>query len=230
MGVAGGTDCARIDYIIFPPLGVVFPPILNVTPSILNVELPANTISEEFLEISNIGGEVLSYSITTTNNPEWLDIDPMTGNLLSNEIEEVTLTFDTTDLTSGQHNTALMIDDGIGGQIVVPITLVVTGTDSGNDLIPMQTELYGNYPNPFNPTTTINYGLSTDSRVALNIYNVKGQRVVTLVNEHQDAGYHQVQWSGLDQDNKNVTSGIYFYVIKVKETDYTSVKKMIILK
>ncbi|MDO9577418.1 MAG: C25 family cysteine peptidase, partial [Candidatus Cloacimonadales bacterium] len=228
--LSGGTDCARLDYILFPPLGVIFPPIMTVNPSNLNIELATNTISTETIEIGNIGGEVLTYTITFTNSPDWLTADPLTGDVLGGEVEEVTLTFDTTDLTAGQYNSALVILDGMGGHIIVPVTLVVTGTGTGNDLIPMQTELYGNYPNPFNPTTSISYGLNTDSRVVLNIFNMKGQKVVTLVNEIQDAGYHQIHWSGTDENDKQVTSGVYFYEMDVLETDYTSVKKMILLK
>jgi hypothetical protein len=228
--VTGGTDCARVDYIIFPPLGVIFPPIMTVNPNIVNAELAANTTSEEIIEIANIGGEILSYTITLTNSPDWLTVDPLSGEVTGGDLDEVTLTFDTTDMTSGQYNIALVIVDGIGNNVIVPVTLTVTATGSGNDLIPLSTELYGNYPNPFNPTTTIKYGLSTDSRVVLNIFNLKGQKVTELVDEIQEAGYHSVNWSGLDEQSKRITSGIYFAEIHVKETDYTSIKKMILLK
>jgi hypothetical protein len=86
-----------------------------------------------------------------------------------------------------------------------------------------------NYPNPFNPTTTISFSVSqTPSFVNLEIFNVKGQKVKTLVNEKLVTGIHQVVWNGDDESNKSVSSGIYFY--KLKSGKYTSIKKMILLK
>lgn len=103
-------------------------------------------------------------------------------------------------------------------------------SDAGNNLINAQSELIGNYPNPFNPTTTISYNLAQDSRVLISIYNLKGQKIKTLVNEPQIAGRHDVTWNGVDNENKSVSSGIYFYEMWMKDSDYTSIKKMILLK
>ncbi len=228
--VTGGTDNARIDYIVFPPLGIIFPPMININPTLINVEMMANDTWQEILEISNIGGEILNYSISNVNAADWLSFTPDNGNLATGETDEIILTFNSTGLTGGTYYSALMIDDGVEGQHLVPITLNITETNSGNNLIPLATELYGNHPNPFNPTTEISYGLNQDSKVVLNIYNIKGQKVRTLINEQQEAGYHKVHWNGLDEAEKQATSGVYFYEFYAEDTDYTSVKKMILLK
>lgn len=227
--VTGGTDCARIDYIVFPPLGIIFPPLINIDPNMISVQMDTNSYSEEIINVSNIGGEVLNYTISTTNSPSWLSFYPASGNLTGGQSDEITIMFDTTDMTAGSYNSALLIDDGMGEQHIVPISLNVSATGT-NSLIPAVTELLGNHPNPFNPTTEIRYGLNIDSQVFLHIYNIKGQRVKTLVNQQQKAGYHTVNWNGLDENEKQVTSGVYFYQLQVKETDYTSIKKMILLK
>ena len=102
-------------------------------------------------------------------------------------------------------------------------------TDTENELIPLATKLEGNYPNPFNPTTTINFSLAKDAKNAnLEIYNIKGQKVITLVDEKLDAGYYSVVWDGKDDKGKNVTSGIFLYMMKADK--YTSTRKMILLK
>jgi C-terminal processing protease CtpA/Prc len=80
-----------------------------------------------------------------------------------------------------------------------------------------------NYPNPFNPTTAIGYQLSALSDVELSIYNILGQKVVTLVDEKQKAGYHQVVWEA-----SAYSSGVYYYVLKAG--DFRDVKKMILLR
>ena len=87
-----------------------------------------------------------------------------------------------------------------------------------------------NYPNPFNPETTITFSLTTEltENTELVIYNPKGQKVKTLVNDRFDAGTHQVVWDGKDENGKSVTSGIYFY--KMNAGKFTSMKKMILLK
>jgi hypothetical protein len=105
-------------------------------------------------------------------------------------------------------------------------------TNSNEVLIPANTELIGIYPNPFNPETTISYSLNEDSRVSLFIYNIKGQKVRSLVNGQIQAGYHTVTWNGKNENGENVSSGIYFSIFDAtnKEKDYTSVKKIILLK
>ena len=85
-----------------------------------------------------------------------------------------------------------------------------------------------NYPNPFNPSTTINYSIPKAKDVTLEIYTLLGQKVVTLVDESQVAGKHTVQWNGHNRSGRQVSSGIYFY--KLVSGEYSSVKKMILLR
>ena len=85
-----------------------------------------------------------------------------------------------------------------------------------------------NYPNPFNPTTTIVFDLASESKVSIAVYNVKGQRVKQLMNEQLSVGQHSIIWSGLDSNNKSVSSGIYLY--KIKAGNQESVKRMLLLK
>ena len=101
-------------------------------------------------------------------------------------------------------------------------------TDIENMLKPEVTELTGNYPNPFNPTTIISFSTNEAGYVSINIYNMKGQLVKTLVNEHLEAAFHNAVWNGKDNSSKTVSSGIYFY--KMKSSSYTSTKKMILMK
>jgi PKD repeat protein len=94
--------------------------------------------------------------------------------------------------------------------------------------IPQTFSLAQNYPNPFNARTVIRYSLPQDSKVEITIYNILGRKVKTLVNEHQQAGYKTVIWDGTNQKDRTVASGVYFY--KIKAGDFTSSKKMLLLK
>jgi hypothetical protein len=93
-----------------------------------------------------------------------------------------------------------------------------------------QPEIYlTNYPNPFNPETTITFSVpQTSSFVTLSIYNIKGQKVKKLVNEVLPAGKHSVVWNGTDDNDSQVGSGIYFY--KLKAGDFEKSRKMLLLK
>ncbi|MBN2461837.1 MAG: T9SS type A sorting domain-containing protein [Candidatus Cloacimonetes bacterium] len=91
-----------------------------------------------------------------------------------------------------------------------------------------ESHLYQNYPNPFNPYTTISYLLAEVSSNTIKIYNIKGQIIKTFVNDVKSAGEHSVIWDGTDDNNKPVSSGIYFYKLKIN--DYEKTKKMILLK
>ena len=94
--------------------------------------------------------------------------------------------------------------------------------------LPTQTIVYTNYPNPFNPTTTISYDIASESNVRIDIYNIRGQKVKTLVDEHHIAGRYKADWHGNDDNNRNVASGVYFY--RMSTSDYSSTKRMLLLK
>ena len=88
--------------------------------------------------------------------------------------------------------------------------------------------LYENHPNPFNPTTTINYDLPEISNVNITIYDVTGREVVTLENEEQLAGHYEINWSGVDQSGNQVTTGVYF--TRLQAGQYSQTIKMLYLK
>jgi len=98
-------------------------------------------------------------------------------------------------------------------------------TDIEDDPIlkPQTFKLYHNYPNPFNPSTMINYQLPIISEVDLSVYNMLGQKIVTLVSERQNAGYHQVMW-----DASQYPSGVYFLILEAGNDRAT--QKMLLVK
>ena len=97
-----------------------------------------------------------------------------------------------------------------------------------NEVPTLVTKLAQNYPNPFNPTTTISFDLAKAGKVKLNIYNIKGQLVRSLVNEDLYAGNHKVIWNGTDGRNRRVASGIYCYRLETK--DFSKTNKMVLMK
>ncbi len=99
--------------------------------------------------------------------------------------------------------------------------------------IPSNYSLYQNYPNPFNPSTKIEFALPVQANVQLTIYNLLGQRVISLYDGQLQAGSHSFTWNADDVNGKKLSSGIYFYELKAKGsngTDFQNTKKMLLLK
>ncbi|UCF04894.1 MAG: VCBS repeat-containing protein [bacterium] len=88
--------------------------------------------------------------------------------------------------------------------------------------------LWRNYPNPFNPVTTIRYSVSKDCRVSLKIFNVRGQLIKTLVDDFRKKGEYTMKWSGTNNRGNNIASGVYFY--RLEAGHYTDTKKMVLLR
>ena len=105
---------------------------------------------------------------------------------------------------------------------------VLEFVDAGVVLPANGTALNNNVPNPFNPTTAISFSLENAGQVTLEIFNVKGEKVRTLVNEHFEATSHSVVWNGKDDLGKTSASGVYFY--KMRTGSFTSTKKMVLMK
>ena len=88
---------------------------------------------------------------------------------------------------------------------------------------PEKISLDSAYPNPFNPTTTISFGLPFDSEVSIQIYNLQGRVVETLASEYMQEGYHSVTWNA-----DNFSSGVYF--VRMATGDYVSTQKLLLVK
>ncbi len=106
-------------------------------------------------------------------------------------------------------------------------SVLITGIEEENE-IPKEFSLSQNYPDPFNPSTTIRYALSGDAHVSLKIYNMLGQLVATRVDELQAAGYRSVTWNGRSDSGAGVASGMYIY--RLMAGNFTAMKRMLLLK
>lgn len=108
----------------------------------------------------------------------------------------------------------------------------VTSVEEAGVKLPAKFSLVQNFPNPFNPTTTISFTIPKMSkpleRVRLEIFNISGQKVATLLNEEKPPGFYQVQWYGTDDTGNTVGSGVYIYSVIMG--DFKTSRKMIFLK
>ncbi len=121
-------------------------------------------------------------------------------------------------------NELKLVLTGMNGTLIFAGSLTPNG-DLEINPVPLSVN---NYPNPFNPETIISYNLSKKGDVQLDIFNLKGQKVKTLIDEVQDLGNHNIIWKGDNQDGKKVSSGVYLY--KLKADGKEIMKKMTLIK
>ena len=159
--------------------------------------------------------------------PEWLYLTPGSGICNPNSSVETTVSFDATELDTGDYYSTLRIfsNDPFHPQVNIPVHMLVsTLTGIENEFtLPTEFSLEQNFPNPFNPLTTIKYAIKELASVKLILYDILGREVEVLVNEEQDAGYYKVNFNA-----GRLASGIYFY--RLQAGDFVETKKMVLLK
>ncbi|MCK4695042.1 MAG: T9SS type A sorting domain-containing protein, partial [Candidatus Cloacimonetes bacterium] len=188
------------------------------------------------IRISSLDGVVVNTSdlFTIVDSPvNWLYANTMSGTIPAGESENITLSISSENLEVGIYEAYLRIETNLGQVLSLPVCLEVIS----NILAVDKYRLYQNYPNPFKPTSTIasrslftriRFDLKESAKVKLQIFNLRGQLIKTLLEEEMDAGEQEAWWDGTDKYNNPVSSGIYFY--KLKAGNYEKAKKMILLK
>jgi hypothetical protein len=158
--------------------------------------------------IDDDGNNTLTYSATLSNGnplPSWLSFNPATR------------TFSGTPSALGSISLKVIATDTANASATCMFTLNIidhTSIRQHNEQIINEYKLFQNYPNPFNPNTVISYSLVNNSQVSIKIYDILGKEIATLVNSIQNRGVYDIT---LDMNNLNLSSGIYFYSINVKE-------------
>ena len=140
--------------------------------------------------------------------------------------QAITYSDNVIDDPAGNYETAKTICDEINNNRVVPVGMIPLSTADiayKQGGIPVTYALSQNYPNPFNPQTEISFSLPAACQVTLDVYNIMGQRVATLVDGQLDAGEHTVTFDGRD-----AASGVYFY--RLSTSEFTDTQKMVLLK
>ncbi len=117
-------------------------------------------------------------------------------------------------------------DDATSAQLVVGNHLYAS--DRVSEVLPDNYALNQNFPNPFNPRTSIRFALPSAAHVKLEVYNILGQRVSVLLDEWREVGHHTVVWDGRDNNGRGVASGVYFY--RIEAEGFRDSKKMLLLK
>lgn len=190
------------------------------TPGYVRV-LHHNSIAGTSIDIDN-------FKVTKIEDGySWLKLNNYGGVVDVNSTENLNLEFSTRGVAAGEYETTLKLqtNDSKKTAIEIPVYLTVNttvGAESNTEL-PKQVELKQNVPNPFNPATNINFTLTENTDVKLEVYTVQGQKVATLVNERMQMGTHDVRF-----DAANLASGVYLYRLITPNQVIT--KSMVLIK
>jgi len=225
--VSSGSDCAWIDDIVFPTTGGTAgaPSFAIDTTSLSFGTVLVGETALLPVVITNNGTAGMIVSLTTTA-PFFVPVP----NHVVPAGESVTVNIGFAPTANGTANGTVTIisDDSVNAVTYLNMTGTGNAVDNDDNVNPVVTELLGNYPNPFNPTTTIDFNLKERGPVRIDVYNILGQRVTTLLNGELPSGSHRVVWNGQDSSSRGVASGVYFF--KMQAGKYTSTKKMIMMK
>ena len=170
------------------------------------------------------GGGVSYYRERVT--PQWIEISPMEGFVGVDESQQVLISVNSFGLEEGEHSTVLLLNsnDPETHSMSMPVDLVyVLGIEDKQ--FPNSYSLYPAYPNPFNPTTMIRFDVpeSLYNNVVLNVFDIKGRLVETILDKELTPGSHAIRW-----DAKSKPSGVYF--LRMNAEKYSKTYKMILMK
>ena len=165
---------------------------------------------------------------TIQNSLDWISLDITEGQLQAGETDDIRVTLDATDMVEGTYEAEVLVVNNAGPSIAVPVTLIVNETGTEVEVVPASVFLSRNHPNPFNPKTSISFGLPESKNARLAVYDPAGRLVRMLVNGPLAEGIHAYEWDGRDESGEAVASGVYFAKLNAGEIKLH--QKMVLLK
>ena len=197
------------------------PPVLLLDEGSTKVSLTLNNRSDAALSS-------VSVSIDQTKLPAWLSVqcEPRSVQvpLGAKSQDKLFILFTIKDApAAAELIVPLTLRDSYGNVWNSPVLV-----RASNSNLPLQNALYENYPNPFNPSTTIKYSLKESQNTTLAVYNSIGQKIRTLFDAPQNAGMHIIQWDGKSDRGQQVSSGVYF--LKLNAGKFVKTKRMMMVE
>ncbi len=208
---AFGSDCVWIDNISFPDAPLL-PPLnlaalhVNGNHAVLRWVAPDSVI------------EILGYSIYKNN--DLLDMVSPTDSLVYYDSEILT------GLTS--YKVTTLYENGESSFSNEVTISPIMGNDDQTDVIPLSTGMTSIYPNPFNPETNIRYQVTRPSRISIDIYNIRGEKISAIYEGNRTSGKYTTSWQGKDDQGHHVSSGIYF--VRFTSDGHHDMRKIVLLK
>jgi hypothetical protein len=193
--------------------------VFNILPNVTEIGVFEDDICVGAVVVEDTCAQILVYSDNANRDPIPFTFEVVTGRGFSTPVMD----YQVLNLQTGEYETKSIFS----GRQEYSILRFGDEDEPENEIL-LTPQLYGNYPNPFNPTTTISFSLPDEQEIDVTIYNIKGQKVKQLINGQLIAGKHSMIWNGKDLNEKAVSSGIYFYKLKTDKKEIS--RKMLLLK
>ena len=211
-------------------------PDITVSPQSIADTLTQNGPTQQhLLEISNSGNTVLLFTVrdSVDTDSNWIQLSPTYGNVMPGESKTIQVDLNPAGLLpNNTYNGWIVVlsNDPDSPVIQIPVQVFVNPSSGivSSGTIPGTLALHANYPNPFNPSTTIRFDVPHNMHVLLEVYNILGQRVAVLVNQTMAPGRYRFTWNARNAAGQPLPSGIYFYRLKADKKNL--VRKMLLTR
>ena len=206
-------------------MGVPTPLLLSFS-SLIDT-LASNSVNSHLLTLSNTGNVSLDYQIN--HDIGWLTISPENGTIPAFNTELIQFNISTLFMNYGEYNGTIEIETSVG-VFYVEVTIIVAELNIDNDIagIPHTFKVHENFPNPFNPVTKVQIDVPEFGHAIIQVHDVSGRLITTLVNEELRPGFHSIQWNGKNQLGESVSSGVY--ILNVRFENLNISQKMLLVK
>ena len=192
--------------------------VVNIPSNITEIGVFEDEICVGAIAVEDTCAQILVYSDNANRDPIPFTFEIVTGRGFSTPTKDYLVL----NQMTGEFEPSVIISGRQG------YSAIKFGEQEEPENIISRPVLNGNYPNPFNPTTTISFSLPTEQDIELTIYNIKGQKIKTIYSGTADVGDHSIIWEGKDNSDKQVSSGIYFYKLTTNNKELT--RKMLMMK
>jgi hypothetical protein len=180
-------------------------------------DVPTNTVIVDPLDSRNVYiGNDLGVWASTDGGENW--------GLFKEGMSNAALVYDLSISESNRKIRAVTHGNGVYERSLLPVST----THVDDRVVPVAVKLYRNYPNPFNPETTISFTLTQQTFVTITVHNTRGQEIAVLANQAFSTGTHRVVWNGRDKRGNEAASGIYFYTMKTDRQVLTN--RMVLIR
>ena len=202
--------------------------VIGIPEDVIEIGVFEDSIGVGAVVVKDSSEQILVYSDYANRDPVPFTFEIVNSRSLHSPIKN----YEVFNRLTGMFEPGIIIS---GMQEYSIVKLGEEGEPGNNVPLLSKIELHGNYPNPFNPSgagrspeTTISFSLPAKMDITLTVYNIKGQKVKTLIKGFLEKGNHKVIWNGIDEDNNSVASGIYFCKLKTGGKEIS--RKMLLLK
>jgi hypothetical protein len=195
------------------------------TETLINTLFP-NEFSNNYLEMTYLGSDSLMYQFE--NNIPWVTVFGDDGIMVNGEIEFIAFNFNSLSMIPGIYEGDIILTTNMGSSFIHLEMVVIELLGLEDESIPLKFSVNKNFPNPFNPTTTVQIDIPEKGNLKVVVHDIYGRSITTLLNSEVEPGFSHVTWNGKNRLGIRVASGVYILSARLNNQQYS--QKMLLVK